>query len=89
MKWILPTFGGLVFHYESWDVFRALLELRALSARVARRRLVAYWPDAQQLNRAACSSVDNLAEGAREQNAGKKLERYRTTLSSISECNRL
>ncbi|MGH7555835.1 MAG: four helix bundle protein [Longimicrobiales bacterium] len=76
-----------MYHYESWDVYQALLELREIAAKLSRKRFPGYAPDLLQLNRAASSAVANLAEGAREQQPGHKLERYRTTLSSVSECN--
>ncbi|MGH7500462.1 MAG: four helix bundle protein [Longimicrobiales bacterium] len=76
-----------MYYYENWDVYRAALELRDVAAKLSRKSLRGYAPDLAQLNRAASSVVVNLAEGAREQSHGRKLDRYRVTLSSTSECN--
>jgi four helix bundle protein len=76
-----------LYFYEKWDVYNALLELRRVAAYASRKRIPGYDSDQKQFTRAASSGVLNLAEGAREQQIGRKLERYRTTLSSTSECN--
>jgi four helix bundle protein len=76
-----------MYYYEKWDVYGVLVELRELAAKLSRKRFPGYAPDLVQLNRAASSAIANLAEGAREQKPGRKIERYQTTVSSVSECN--
>lgn len=83
----MDPIGRTMYHYGKWDVYVAMLDLRELASGLSRRRIRGYGPDLLQLNRAASSMVVNLAEGARDQQIGRKLDRYRTALSSTSECN--
>ena len=61
--------------------------LREIAGELSRRRVPRCGSDLDQLRRGASSIVLGISEGAREQQPGHKLERYRTALASASECN--
>jgi four helix bundle protein len=77
-----------MFFYERWEVFKKLVALREVVKKLRDKyQRSGLSVDLNQLLRAISSAIHNFGEGAKHQNKGHKLERYRTTLGEIGECN--
>jgi hypothetical protein len=77
-----------MFFYESWPVFKNLVELRTIAHQLSEKyHGRGLSSDLNQLARNTSSGVLNVGEGAKATKKGTKLERYGTALASIGEAN--
>ncbi|MGH7467777.1 MAG: four helix bundle protein [Longimicrobiales bacterium] len=79
--------GDSLFAYETWDLYKAALELRKLVGKIGKQAPRGSGSDVDHLRRGSSSILFNLAEGYGHFSKGKKLEHYRIALGSAHECH--